>query len=194
MTALKDPLAGIEETSAFDALPPVMSLDGGKGSGNFGHAGRPGKVGGSAQGGSSTGAPEKAFTSKSKEGKIKADRNTQKQHADAISKLSGTEYEDGTYNLDTLEPVDYSSGYQVTFYQIGDRYSPAEYADRVNEFLAVSSDGISSAGKFGGAPEVSFHVSDKSAAISLAKKYNQQSIWDWSAGHDISTGGTGRVK
>ncbi len=47
MTALKDPLAGIEETSAFDALPPVMSLDGGKGSGNFGHAGRPGKVGGS---------------------------------------------------------------------------------------------------------------------------------------------------
>ncbi len=194
MTALKDPLAGIEEISSFDALPPVMSLDGGKGSGNFGHAGRPGKVGGSAQGGSSAGAPEKAFTSKSKEGKIKADRNTQKQHADAISKLSGTEYEDGTYNLDTLEPVDYSSGYQVTFYQIGDRYSPAEYADRVNEFLAVSSDGISSAGKFGGAPEVSFHVSDKSAAISLGKKYNQQSIWDWSAGHDISTGGTGRVK
>ncbi|MBQ5999986.1 MAG: DUF1073 domain-containing protein [Clostridia bacterium] len=59
VTALKDPLAGIEETSAFDALPPVMSLDGGKGSGNFGHAGRPGKVGGSAQGGgSSSGASE----------------------------------------------------------------------------------------------------------------------------------------
>ncbi|MBQ6058515.1 MAG: hypothetical protein IJL39_00435, partial [Clostridia bacterium] len=72
VTALKDPLAGIEEISAFDALPPVMSLDGGKGSGNFGHAGRPGKVGGSAQGGgSSSGASEKAFTSKSKEGKIK---------------------------------------------------------------------------------------------------------------------------
>jgi len=65
VTALKDPLAGIEETSAFDALPPVMSLDGGKGSGNFGHAGRPGKVGGSqtkhgeeAGGGSSSGASE----------------------------------------------------------------------------------------------------------------------------------------
>ena len=54
VTALKDPLAGIEEISAFDALPPVMSLDGGKGSGNFGHAGRPGKVGGSAQGGGSS--------------------------------------------------------------------------------------------------------------------------------------------
>ena len=194
VTALKDPLAGIKETSAFDALPPVMSLDGGKGSGNFGHAGRPGKVGGSAQGGSSSGAPEKAFTSKSKEGRIKADAKTQKQHADAISKLSGTGYEDGTYNLDTLEPVNYSSGYQVTFSQIGDNYSASQYADKVNEFLDASSDGITSAGKFGGTPEVSFHVSSKAAAAALAKKYNQQSIWDWSAGHDISTGGTGRVK
>lgn len=117
---------------------------------------------------------------------------TQGQHKDAVSKLSGSEYADGTYDISTMAPVEYDSGYQVTFSQIGDDYSDAEYANCVNEFLAVSSDGKTLAGKFEGTPEVSFHCNDKATAVKLAEKYNQISIWDWGTCDEIKTGGTGR--
>lgn len=109
-----------------------------------------------------------------------------------VTALASASYSDGTYDLDSMTPVEYSRGYQVTFSQIGDRYSAAEYADRVNEFLAVSSDGKTLAGKFEGTPEISFHVSNKRVAVRLAKKYNQISIWDWGNCDEIKTGGTGR--
>ena len=121
-----------------------------------------------------------------------ANLQTQRQHMDAVARLSSSSYEDGTYDLNTMTPVSYDSGFQVTFSQIGDSYSDAEYADRVNEFLAVSSDGKTLAGKFEGTPEVSFHCNDRATAVRLAKKYNQISIWDWGACDEIKTGGTGR--
>jgi len=40
-------------TFGGDSLPPALAKDGGPGSGNFGHSGRPGKVGGSGPGGGS---------------------------------------------------------------------------------------------------------------------------------------------
>lgn len=121
-----------------------------------------------------------------------ADENTQKKHTQAIEKLMSSEYESGTYDLETLKQVEYNKGYQVTFSQIGDRYSDKEYANKVNEFLSASSDGKASAGKFEGTPEVSFHVGDRKVAEELGRKYNQISIWDWEKGDEISTGGTGR--
>lgn len=129
----------------------------------------------------------------------RADESTQGFHANQIKKLENDSYEDGTYNISTLEMVQYSHGYQVTFCQIGDDYSATEYADLCNEFLSVSSDGIISAGKFGGTPEVSFNVADLDTAIQLAKKYNQISIWDWaeferSGNGEMLTGGTGERK
>lgn len=120
-----------------------------------------------------------------------ANLSTQSFHASAIRQLSSPSVPDGTYNLDTMSTVEYSRGYQVTFSQIGDNYSAEEYASKVNEFLNASSDGIVSAGKYGGTPEVSFHVSDRRTAIRLAKKYNQESVFDWRAGDVIFTGGTG---
>lgn len=122
----------------------------------------------------------------------KADDTTQAKHQAAIKELSQDKYNDGTYDLDSLEPTSYKDGYQFTFSQIGDNYSDSEYAEKVNEFLAASSDGKTSAGKFESAPEVSFHCKDKNTAIKLAKKYNQISIWDWEAGDTIDTGGTGK--
>ena len=119
---------------------------------------------------------------------------TQSSHADAIERLSSDRYDSGTYDIATLSPVVYKSGYQVTFCQIGDNYTPVEYAQRVNEFLNISSDGKTLAGKFEGTPEISFHTNDLKTAIRLAKKYNQISIWDWRADIDIKTGGTGRRK
>lgn len=121
-----------------------------------------------------------------------ADSSTQSSHASAISHLSSPNIPDGTYDLGTMKAVEYNRGYQVTFCQIGDNYTPNEYADKVNEFLNHSSDGRTSAGKFGGTPEVSFHVSNRRTAIRLAKKYNQVSVWDWKDCNEILTGGTGR--
>ena len=122
----------------------------------------------------------------------RATEKTQSEHAEAVRKLSSSRYADGTYDLRTLKTVSYSSGYQVTFCQIGDNYSAKEYMDKVNEFLSVSSDRRASAGKFESEPEVSFHVDDLDTAMSLGQKYNQISIFDWGACDCIETGGTGR--
>lgn len=121
-----------------------------------------------------------------------ANLQTKSFHESQVQKLNSKSYKDGTYDLDTLTRVDYNSGFQVTFSQIGDNYSDAEYASKVNEFLAVSSDGRTLAGKFEGTPEVSFHCNDRATAVRLARKYNQISIWDWATCDEIKTGGTGR--
>lgn len=118
--------------------------------------------------------------------------NYKKEHETAINELKKDKYEDGTYNLNTMKQINYTNGFQVTFSQIGDNYNDAEYEQKVNEFLKVSSDKIVSAGKFEGTPEISFNVKDKNTAIKLAKKYNQISIWDWKEQKEIRTGGTGR--
>ena len=120
-----------------------------------------------------------------------ANEQTQAQHKQAVNQLASDAYEDGTYDLNTMEQVSYDKGYQVTFSQIGDNYSDVEYAEKVNEFLAVSSDGKVLAGKFEGTPEVSFHCNSRATAVKLAKKYNQISVWDWKNQVEIKTGGTG---
>ena len=125
----------------------------------------------------------------------RATKRTQAYHQLAIKELNNPKYEDGTYDIATKKPVSYTSGYQVTFCQIGDKYSAIDYASRCNEFLKVSSDGKTSAGKFGGTPEISFNCKSLDMAIKLAKKYNQISIWDWAAnngdGGEIDCGGSG---
>ena len=122
----------------------------------------------------------------------RANLETQRSTSEAIERLNDDRYEAGTYDLSTMQTVEYPRGYQVTFSQIGDNYSAAEFAQLCNEFLRYSSDGRISAGKYGGTPEVSFHVNDLRTARRLARKYNQISVWNWAASEEISTGGTGR--
>ena len=112
-------------------------------------------------------------------------------HAEAIKALNSEKYTSGTYNLSTLEKVSFNKGYQVTFCQVGDNYTPDDYEFLCAMFCEMSDDGIAYAGKFGGYPEVSFHFSNKADAIRYAKKFNQISIWDWKADDQILTGGTG---
>lgn len=128
---------------------------------------------------------------------LNADRktlSTQEEHKKAIEELSKDKYQDGTYNISNYKIVEYDDGYQVTFCQIGDNYSAKEYDYLVSQFREFSSDGIVSAGKFESTPEISFHVASREQAVSLAKKYNQISIWDWKNCDEIKTGGTGRRK
>ena len=107
-------------------------------------------------------------------------------------KLSSDKYQDGTYDANSLKEIDYDSGYQVTYCQIGDKYSESEHDALIKDFLSHTDDSRVSLGKFEGTPEHSFHFKSRDEAISYAKKYNQISIWDWSKCEEIKTGGTGR--
>lgn len=115
-------------------------------------------------------------------------KTTKALHEEILHKLAS--FEDGTYNLETLEAVEFNKGYQVTFCQVGDNYSDDDYDFLVSMFTEVSSDGIVYAGVFGN-PEISFHFANLETAIRYAKKFNQISVWDWKNGCEIKTGGTG---
>ena len=121
-----------------------------------------------------------------------------------IAELESGKYPEGTYDINTLTTVNYTSGFQVTFCQIGDDYDNREFTDLVKEFKTHSSDGVVSAGKFGGTPEISFNVTDRETAIELGRYFNQVSVLDWEKAVEllsqglelsddcfISTGGTG---
>lgn len=127
-------------------------------------------------------------------GKNRANEQTQAQHKKAVDELSKPEYDDGTYDVDTKKEVSFDKGFQVTFCQIGDNYTPLEYAKKVNECLDLSSNGKTYAGKFESTPEISFHCNDRAKAIAYARANNQISIWDWEKCEEIKTGGTGRRK
>lgn len=117
---------------------------------------------------------------------------TKTAHENAIISLLSDIFPDGTYNLSTMEAVEFSKGYQVTFCQEGDNYSADDYDFLVAMFCEFSSDGNVYAGKFGGTPEISFHFSELKYALRFAKMFNQISIWDWSKMDEIKTGGTGK--
>ena len=119
-------------------------------------------------------------------------KTTKDLHAEAIEKLSSPTFSDGTYNLATLESVEFDYGYQVTFCQIGDDYTADDYDFIVAMFTEISEDGQVYAGKFDGSAEISFLVKNKGIAIKYAKMFNQISIWDWKNCDEIKTGGTGR--
>lgn len=129
---------------------------------------------------------------KSKLNRKDANESTQREHDAIIKELSSSKYGDGTYDISSKQTVEFNDGYQVTFCQIGDNYTAAQYADKVNECLGMSSDGKVYAGKFESTPEISFHFSSKADAIRYARANNQISIWDWNACDEIKTGGTGR--
>lgn len=141
--------------------------------------------------------------------------STQSYHSSMIKELSQSKYTDGTYDIETKTIKDFDNGYQVTFCQIGDNYTDAQYQQKVNECLKMSSDGKTYAGKFEGTPEISFHCADRKTAETYARANNQISIWDWKANKEaieyekahpedadgiaqrwmkceISTGGTGK--
>ena len=142
--------------------------------------------------------------------KAEENRPVKELHEAKIKELESDKYEgDNTYDLDTLKPVSFKDGYQVTFCQIGDNYTNDQYQTKVNECLKLSSNGKTYAGKFEGTPEISFHCANREQAIAYAKANNQISIWDWKAMQDainhpdqpelwafceIKTGGTGRRK
>ena len=101
-----------------------------------------------------------------------------------IEELKSNKYEDGTYNLSTKKPVEFSDGFQATFQQLTDNYSDEEFGALINKYKSIG-DGNAYGGKFGGEPEVSFHFKSEKDAIAICKKYNQVSYWDWKTMSEI---------
>lgn len=90
---------------------------------------------------------------------------------------------EGTYNLETGEPISYDSGYQVSFQQTSDTYTDEEYDAKVAEMIDRTGS-IAHGGVFG-EPEMSFHTDSIDEAMAIAKDYNQHSIFDWGNGELI---------
>lgn len=106
-----------------------------------------------------------------------------KEYRDKLKSIKGKE--DGTYNLDTGEKVDFGNeGYNVSFEQSSDNFTDAQYYGKIRECSELC-DGKVYGGVFGGDPEISFYTKDKNVAIKIMKKYNQHSIWDNSIGDII---------
>ncbi len=92
---------------------------------------------------------------------------------------------DGTYDLATGNPVQYDSGYQVSFQEeTTERKGHGAYIDndeydRRVEALAKELGAKPDLGKFG-EPEISFHVDSLEKALEVARRHNQESVFDWS--------------
>lgn len=128
----------------------------------------------------------------------KNNEELQNYHKQAIAELKKDSYEDGTYNIDTLKDETPETGYMVTFYQIGDNYSPDEYAQLVR-MMNSKSDGKVYAGRFTTAeglvsPEISWNFKSREDAEAIGRRFNQESIYECETGNFINTGGTGRRK
>jgi len=94
--------------------------------------------------------------------------------------------EDGTFDLESGNPVSYNDGYQVAFQTTESedgKMSDEEY-DKIVEEIVKATGAKPNLGNFE-VPEISFHVATKKQAKELMKKYNQHSIWDWKAGDII---------
>ena len=118
-----------------------------------------------------------------------ADERTQAQHRRLLDALTFNtkSSSSGMFELTNLKLVSYNGGYQVMFWNDGDNYSPKEYADVVNDFLPYVPDHKANATKINGEARISFHVSSKRAALRLARKYLQDTIWDWANQEELST-------
>ena len=114
-------------------------------------------------------------------------------HESIIEKLHNGEYADGTYNINTMAAVEFSKGYQVTFWETGMIHSDDDYEFLHAMFTEASMDGETYIGYFDGYAEISYRIKDKETAIRLAKMFNQVCIWDWKHCECIATNGTGKA-
>ena len=89
--------------------------------------------------------------------------------------------EDGTYEFETGNNVEYSAGYQVSFVrpEAFEQLSSEDW-DGLTNFCCTYLDSPPYIGVYMGGPEVSFHVTSLEKAVKIANKFNQESILVWS--------------
>lgn len=92
---------------------------------------------------------------------------------------------DGTYDLKTGNPVSFENGFQVSFQEYtterpghGAYIDDDEYDRRVDA-LSAELGAKPNLARFG-EPEISFHVDSLEKALEVARRHNQESVFDWS--------------
>lgn len=88
--------------------------------------------------------------------------------------------EDGTYDFQTHENVEYASGYQVSFVrpEIFDQLS-AEQWDTLTSYYCDYLQSAAHIGVYAGDAEISFHSMESTKAEEVMEKFNQESLLDW---------------
>lgn len=85
--------------------------------------------------------------------------------------------EDGTYILDSIgTSVTLNGGYQVSFEESNNPLDETSFNQFANEFATYYTPYI---GVWDNQVELSFHITDKEFAMSMARIFNQEAIWDW---------------
>ena len=94
--------------------------------------------------------------------------------------LSFCGFSDGTYNPFTRDCITYKYGYQVSFVgpKTFEQTTDAEY-DLIVSKLICETKSREHVGVYEKAPETSFRLSSYKRTMSIAERYNQESIWDW---------------
>ena len=89
-------------------------------------------------------------------------------------------YDDGTYDISTCEPIEHSSGYQVSFVR------PEAFSqltrndwDILTNYLCEYLDSPAYIGVYSNVPEISFHTSFLDRAIETMVRFNQESVLLW---------------
>lgn len=103
---------------------------------------------------------------------------------DYLQKLNTNEFEDGTYDIQTKQPISFKSGFQATFQQLKDNYTKKQFMRLIQKY-ASETDGKYYIGKFNNEIEVSFHFENETDAIQICKLFNQVSYWNWNTMNEI---------
>jgi hypothetical protein len=103
---------------------------------------------------------------------------------DYLQKLNTNEFEDGTYDIQTKQPISFKSGFQATFQQLKDNYTKKQFMRLIQKY-ANETDGKYYIGKFNNEIEVSFHFENETDAIQICKLFNQVSYWNWNTMDEI---------
>lgn len=88
--------------------------------------------------------------------------------------------EDGTYEYQTHEVVEYPSGYQVSFVrpEAFEQLDNDQW-DTLTTFYCDYLGSEAHIGVYGGEAEISFHSLELTKSEEVMKKFNQESILDW---------------
>lgn len=93
---------------------------------------------------------------------------------------SNSRAENCTYDYENFAVVQLKEGYQVTFQQRDVReYKEHIYDKLVKALLDITNTTLPFIGKFEGEVEISFCESNLDTAKSIAREFNQHSIFDW---------------
>ena len=92
--------------------------------------------------------------------------------------------EDGTYDINSYESVQFDRGYQVSFEREYMDYSKEDLAN-ISYHMSLISDNHIYLGVYDASPEFSFYFQDYDLANVIGILFNQKSIWDWSIEEEI---------